>query len=93
MENKRQRGTWMEEEASHHGVGLSRVEDSQKEEDRERREVFMREKKGWLSEEFLWDGGAGFQHMFGHCFDNNAYAKSNHDDIYEFCGFSYVSSS
>lgn len=29
-------------------------------------------KKGWLSEEVLRDGGAGSQHMFGHCFDNNA---------------------
>lgn len=63
-----------------------------KTEDRERGgSVYEGKKKGWLSEEFLWDGGAGSQHMFGHCFDNNASAKSNHDEIYELYLFGYVS--
>lgn len=43
-ENERQRGTWMKEEASHHGVVWNRVGDWEREEDRTRGEVFMREK-------------------------------------------------
>lgn len=39
---ERQRGTWMKEEASHRGFGWKRVRDWEKEEDRERGEVFMR---------------------------------------------------
>lgn len=39
VENERQRGTWMKEEASHHGVGWNGVGD------RERGEVFMRTRK------------------------------------------------
>lgn len=47
VENERQRGTWMKEEASHHGIGWNGVGDWEREEDRARGEVFMRrEKKG-----------------------------------------------